>query len=463
MTPDPSSTPPFAAPVVPGRAAGDSALERPFYGWRILAAAVVTTILTGPGQTIGVSVFIDPMVDALGVSRSAVSSAYLIGTLAGASAMPTFGRFVDRNGVRRAQIVIGFAFAAALVNMSTVQNLVWLAIGFGGIRMMGQGALSMIPTVAVSLWFERRRGVAMGVLATVAGTGIVAVPIALNAVIGLTGWRGAWLVAAATIVLTVVPIAWFVLVDRPSDIGQTPDGLPTVQAAAEATDTEPSDAESSVGRTGGDSTTTIDSTDAPTHAPIRSLTRADAMRTRQFWILASVGFTVGMLITGLNFHQIDLLGEAGLSSGEAAAMFLPQIVGSSISGITIGYVIDRIGIRFVPALAIALLVLVHVIAAAMQPGLIIFVYAVSLGATGGVTRAVLSTLLPGYFGTDHIGAIQGVMTVSGVAGSAVGPVALAVAQEQTGSYRTANLTLIVLPLVALLFTLTNRSTVSDSR
>ncbi|MGI9595479.1 MAG: hypothetical protein ACR2QK_04930, partial [Acidimicrobiales bacterium] len=120
-----------------------------FHGWRILTVAIATTILTGPGQTIGVAVFIDPMVSSLGVSRSAVSSAYLIGTLTGASAMPFFGRFVDRQGVRLAQTLVGLAFGLALVNMAGVRNIVWLAIGFGGIRMMGQGALSMIPSVAV--------------------------------------------------------------------------------------------------------------------------------------------------------------------------------------------------------------------------------------------------------------------------------------------------------------------------
>lgn len=371
------------------------------------------------------------MVATLGVSRSAVSSAYLIGTLAGASAMPFFGRFVDRRGVRLAQTIVGVAFALALVNMAGVRNVVWLAIGFGGIRMMGQGALSMITTVSVSLWFNRRRGIAMGILSTVAGAGIVAVPLILDGLIQATSWRVAWLVSAAVVLLTVVPLARFALIDRPSGIGQLPDGEP---ATGEALKTESFE-----------------------RAGLRSYTRSEAVRTRQFWILAMVSTISSMLITGLNFHQIDLLGEAGLSSGEAAAMFLPQIVGTSVSGIGVGCVIDRVGIRYVPAFAIVLLIGVHLLGAAMQPGIIVFVYAVSLGATGGTARAALSTMVPGYFGTDHIGAIQGVMTVSSVAGSAVGPVTLAMAEARLGSYQAANLALLVLPLLALLLTLTNRA------
>lgn len=404
---------------------------------------MLTSILTGPGQTIGVSVFIDPLVEALGVSRSTVSSAYLIGTLVGASAMPRFGRFVDRRGIRLSQMLVGVAFAVALVNMSTVQNAVWLAVGFAGIRMMGQGALSMIPMVAVSLWFSRRRGVAMGVMATVGGAGIVAAPLILNALIDATSWRVAWLIAAGFTLVTVVPLGRFGLVDRPSDVGQVPDGIENTGAG----DDDDGGPDGAVG----------DNSSVLAAAPLRqSFTRAEAVRTRQFWILATVSTVTGMLITGLNFHQIDLLGEAGLNSTEAAAMFLPQILGSSTMAISVGFILDRVGVRFVPAFGVVLLGLVHVLAAVMQPGLVVFVYAVAMGATGGAVRAALSTMLPAYFGTDHIGSIQGVMTVTGVAGSAVGPVTLALAEAQLGSYRSANLALLVLPMLAFGFTLTNR-------
>ena len=335
-------------------------------------------------------------------------------------------------------MVVGVAFALALANMAGVRNLIWLTVGFGGIRMMGQGALSMVTMVSVSLWFEQRRGVAMGVLATIAGAGIVAVPFALNAVILATSWRTAWLVAAAVILLTVVPLGRFGLVDRPATVGQYPDGI-------EPRDTDPKDTRSS--------TSDLHATSSLSR---KSLTRAQAARTRQFWILIAISSVSSMLITGLNFHQIDLLAEAGLSSAQAAAMFLPQIIGSSVFGIGVGYLIDRVGVRFVPAFAISLLIVVHLLGAAVEPGVIVFVYAIALGATGGAIRSALTTMVPGYFGIDHIGSIQGVMTVASVAGSAVGPVTLALVEGWLGSYRSANLVLIVLPAVALAFTLTNQ-------
>lgn len=394
----------------------------------MLTIAVIAAVMTGPGQTIGVSVFIDHLVAALDTSRSLVSSAYLVGTLAGAAAMPFVGRFIDRRGVRLSQTLVGLAFAAALVVMAGVNSLPWLMLGFAGIRMFGQGSLSMVSSVTVALWFERRRGVAMGVLATVAGALMTLVPVALDHVIEGYGWRIAWLVAAAAVALVVVPLGWFGLIDRPSAVGQQPDGhLPTMASET-----------------------------MPTPMAAVSYTRSEAVRTSQFWILVVIGVTSGALITGLNFHQIDLLGEAGLSSGEAAIMFLPQIVGSSVAALGVGYVLDRVGTRFVPAFSMLALVAVHVLAAGLSGPVTILVYAVGLGSVGGTVRAALSTMVPGYFGTGHIGAIQGLITVASVAGSAVGPVVLAVTQAATGGYRSANLILAVIPVLATVVCLFNR-------
>lgn len=374
----------------------------------MLAIATLTAVLTGPGQTIGVSVFIDPMRDELGISRSQIGSAYLIGTLIGSLVMPFVGRFVDRRGVRLAQMIVGVLFAGALVNMSFVTGFVWLAIGFTGIRMLGQGSLSMISTVTVQLRFTRSRGLAIAVFAMVSGALMGLVPLGLNSVIGAVGWRDAWLVAASITILSVVPLAWF--------------GLRTVPVARP---------------TGG----------VETNAAFgSSIDRRAALRTPGFWVLAAMSSTTGMLSTALNFHQIDLLGQAGLDRREAAAMFLPQIAGGILAGFVVGALVDRIGSRFLPAAAMVLLAGVHLLGAFVAPGIVVFVYAFSLGAAGGAVRTISATLLPDWFGTGHIGAIQGSLTLINVAGSALGPVALAVLESGFGTYRPALLVLFWLPL-----------------
>lgn len=389
-------------------------------GW-ILLWAVLTSALTGPGQTLGVSVFIDHFVDDLGLSRTQVSGAYLVGTLCASLFLPAVGRFIDRRGVRVAQIIIGVLFAAALVNMSTVGGLISLAIGFTGIRLLGQGSLSLISTVTISLRFPTNRGTAIGLFSTLSGGLMALAPLALAGAIAAFGWRDAWLVAGLVIAVTVVPIAWFGLAPMP--------------------------------------TTSADSRTRPatssTVRDARSYNRSEALRTRGFWILAAVSASIGMLATALNFHQIDLLGDAGLSEDAAAAMFLPQVIGSTIAGFGFGYIADRVGSRYLLAVGMAMLITTHVLAAVASPGLAVITYAVMLGATGGATRTVTATLLPEWFGTAHLGAIQGTLTLLNVGATALGPVTLALAEGRFGSYPPAVLGLSVIPFAALLFSLTN--------
>ncbi|MEM8926094.1 MAG: MFS transporter [Actinomycetota bacterium] len=384
----------------------------------MLVVAVATAALTGPGQTIGVAVFIDHFVRDLGLTRSEISVAYLIGTLTGAALLPLVGGAVDRRGVRAVQMVIAVAFAAALVNMSFVQGLVWLAIGFTGIRFLGQGSLSLVATVTVSVRFVRNRGTALGVYATASGALMALVPLALNLVIDAVGWRWAWRLAAAVILATVWPMAYV--------------GLRGVRAGAADPRRSPDD-------------------EGPTED--RSFDRAGAMRTAQFWMLATINAAAGMLITGLNFHQIDLLGEAGLSATAAAALFVPQVIGSTVTGLAVGYLSDRTGTRYLPAVSMVLLVAAHWLAAAVAPGWIVVLYSITLGAMGGTIRTTLAIVLPAWFGTRHLGSIQGSLNLFGVGASALGPVALALVQGWFGSYSPAALALSTLPVAALLLTL----------
>ncbi len=395
-----------------------SSVRHSFYGWRILGLAIITGGLTGPGQTIGVSVFVDQFISDLGMSRSEVSTAYLIGTLIAALGLPLIGRRVDRVGVRRAMTVIGVAFGAALVGMAGVQGFVALAIGFVAIRLLGQGSLMLVSTVAVTLWFEKRRGMVLGIFST--GTAIVMalVPVGLSLVIEGYGWRVAWLTSAVMIWLVVVPIARFGMIDRPSDVGQVPDG-PNPKKM------EPSKEQTRV-----------------------SATRAQALRTKRFWSLLAASATVGMLVTALNFHQISLLGDAGLTATEAAVMFLPQVIGAAAAGLLFGYLSDRLTGRELIPMAMGLLIISLVLAASLTPGVAVVLYAVSLGAAGGAIRSVSATLLPRWFGVRHIGEIQGTASFIDVASTALGPVVFALARDATGGYSGAATWFIIMPLLA---------------
>ena len=70
-----------------------------------MAVAAVLSVMTAPGQTAGLSVFTDPLIEQLGITRTDISIAYLVGTLTGAAAQPFFGRALDRLKGRKAVVV----------------------------------------------------------------------------------------------------------------------------------------------------------------------------------------------------------------------------------------------------------------------------------------------------------------------------------------------------------------------
>lgn len=389
--------------------------RRTFSGWRILALASITAALTGPGQTIGVSVFVDHLIADLGISRSQIATAYLVGTLVAALGLPSVGRRIDRAGVRRAMTAIGFAFGLALVAMAGVQGIVALTVGFFAIRFTGQGSLSLVSTVAVTHWFDRKRGTALGIFSTASAIMMSLVPVGLNLMIEAYSWRVAWIASGVLIWAVVIPIARLGMVNYPEDVGQLPDGdEPTADTGHSATSQE-------------------------------SLDRRGALRTTRFWVVVAASSTVGMLSTALNFHQISMLRTAGLTATEAAVMFLPQVIGAAVAGLFFGFLADRMTGRSLIPIVMGLLTASLLLTLTLAPGAAVILYAISLGAAGGASRTVTATLLPRWFGVGHIGSIQGTASLISVGSTALGPVLLAITADMAGDYGVAAAWLALIP------------------
>lgn len=357
---------------------------------------------TAPGQTIGVSAFTDDLIESLGTTRSNVSAAYMVGTLTGAVALPFIGRWVDRAGVRRTLTVISSGFALAIALTGTVQNIVMLAIAFVGLRMLGQGSMSLIGSQGVVMWFERRRGfaLALNTMGTVAILSLA--PLTFGALIGVFGWRTTWLILGIIVAVTIVPIARFGIVDRPEHIDQVPDGK---------------------------------AIDQPANAIRgRSYTVAEAVRTPAFWTLTSIGFMAGAVSTALTFHNTDLLGEQGLNKTQAAAIFIPQLIGSVSSSFVVGSLTDRLPARPLMFFGGAMLGLGTFLATQVEPGIMAATYGLVLGLGGGAIGALSGALYPKWFGIDHIGSIKGIATTANVAASAIGPLILSIGNDVSDSY-----------------------------
>lgn len=388
-----------------------------FYGWRIVAYASLAFAATGPGQTAGVSLFVDPLIRDLEISRSAVSTAYLIGTLLGAVALPWVGRALDRFGVRRTMAAIGAAFGTVLIALSAVTGIVGLTAGFVGIRLAGQGALTLTATTAAALWFDRRRGTATGIVSAVGAVGISMTPLAAEALIAAHGWRTAWLLVGLAVWAVVIPIALLGMRDRPAVLGQWPDGrIPADRERAAA-------------------------------AADWGVSRRTAMRHPFFWVVsAGVGAT-GLLGTGVAFHQISLLGERGLTPTEAAVNFVPQTVAALVATLGAGMLADRVRHRWLIVGAMLMLAVGLAWGTWVTPGWSAIAFGALIGSAGGSIRAVEAATFPRYFGTRHIGSIRGMVASLSVASTAFGPLLFAMARDVTGGYGTVLLASAPLSLV----------------
>ena len=396
-----------------------------FYGWHMLALASLVGILTGPGQSAAVSVFREHLSSGLDLSDSAIATAYLVGTLTSSVFQPRIGTWVDSVGVKRATITIGVLFAIAVAHMSLIHGVVWLAVGFLGIRILGQGALSLTSTVAVAHWFNLRRGFAMGLKTTVTFSGMSAIPLILALTIEAWGWREAWLIAAVTILITVVPIAFFGYVDRPSDLGQVPDG-------GKYEDQIVSDKRA------------------------KSVTRDVAIRTRTFWTLASVTICSSLFGTGLIFHQSNILGEIGYSNSEAAAMFLPTAVGSILGGLGFGWLADRSIRPWLPGTSAFLIAATTFLGGSVTSFGGVICYVLLFGLAMGGVASLNTALLPALFGVGHIGSITGSLSFLSVLASSIGALAYSLGSNVFGDYRSTSVAFTLVPLFVACIAMMNR-------
>ncbi len=233
--------------------------------------------MSAPGQTAGLSVFTDPLIRELGISRTEVSTSYLIGTLLGACVLPLTGRALDRWGVWRMTIIIGVAFAVFLAALSFVAGIVGLTAGFVGVRMAGQGALSLAATTLVARSIADRRGLALGIASGIGSGGISLVPVFVETLIAGTDIHVAWRVEAVVVAAVVIPIGLL---------------LPRRTATAQG--------RKSAETAGG--------------GPVWTLREAAA--TGMFWTIAAGLAVSGMLSTALAFHQVAVLGERASPRGK---------------------------------------------------------------------------------------------------------------------------------------------------
>ena len=381
-----------------------------FYGWMILGVGTLGILMTAPGQTYIVSMFIERFIGDLGISRSLVSTLYMIGTLANAVLLQLIGvgRIIDRRGPRIAATVSALLLGGTCFYMASVSSAAMLLFGFIALRFFGQGSLSLICSTMINQWWVRRRGTLRG-LSGIASSGLTGVlPGLVMMLIGAIGWRPAYAALGGVLLLIMVPIALLFFRRRPEDHGLLPDGGEPKKAPRRKRATDPE----------------------------HGHTLRGAMATPLFWVMALGIASMSMLGTGLIFHMESIVTDQGLAASIAAAVFVPIGLVQAALRLPLGVLVDIIQPRYVLAGGLVLQAIVLWIAPRLGSVTSAMVYGGVFGAMQVAWGAAGAVMWARYFGREHLGSIGGAGMSIAIAGSALGPMAMGVARDVMGTYAT---------------------------
>lgn len=414
-----------------------------FYGWIILIAGTIGVLASIPGQTIGVSVFTDFLIDTIGIERTDFSLTYLIGTVASGFLITKAGKYYDKYGARIMAMVAGILLGVFLLlltkidlfifniseliggNSKLVVAYVMLAISFFGIRFFGQGILTMVSRNMVMKWFERYRGLANGIMGVFISFGFAAAPKIFNSMIEYSDWRSTWFYIAIFLILVFTTIVLFLFRDNAQDCGLPMDGT---------TSAKPKKKKKVISKAA------------------RDYTLKEARNTYVFWIFNLTIALNALFITAVSFHVISIFEEVNLSREVAVSIFIPSsIIAMSVNFLG-GYLSDHIKLKY-----LVMFNLLGVIVACI--GIIFlgdadwafYVIIVGNGITQGIMSIINTVVWPRFFGTKHLGAISGFSMSWTVVGSALGPYLFSLSLRYMKTYGPALVVAMIVAVILFFF------------
>lgn len=380
-----------------------------FYGWVIVPISILGTLATSPGQTYMVSIFNPSFRDTFDLSLSELTGAYMVGTILASIPQSYIGTWMDRLGFRRMLLIIASIFGLACMFIAEVRNIWMLLIAFFLLRTFGQGALELLSSNMLAMWFRKRLGSITGFSGVIVSVMIGLVPVIVLRFINDIGWRNTYRLAGLAVWLLILPLALFIYITRPEEIGQVVDGEvadPNEQSAS------------------------------PFAAEV-NLTLKQTMRTRSFWIGTSMAIAWAAIGTGLTFNLLPIFTGKGLTEEQAAGMFTILMGISAVTRILGGYLADRIPLNRL--MLIAQVFYVAAIAALMSlpTAYLVAGYTILLGISQGMFNGWFNTLWVRYFGRQNLGKVRGAVWTATVAGSSTGPFFMGVAYDQFGDFQLA--------------------------
>jgi predicted MFS family arabinose efflux permease len=320
------------------------------------------------------------------------------------------GFLADRAGPR---LVLsgGLLVCAVGIGLMCLMTAPWHALLlYGVVYALGSGAASMIPVgVMVTRSFPQRLGIANAVVMSGMSVGQLVMIAVLAAVMLTVTWRSVYLlIGLANLVL--VPILIF--------------AIPKTTAA-----------ESKAAR------------------PDDGLNLRQAARTRQFWLLLAIYAICGFDDFFVSTHVVAFAQDRGVDAFLAGNLLALMGLTGLIGVVAGGAFSDRFGPIWPAGLAFGARVVVFALILVDQSALSVAVFALVFGATFMVTAPLTVVFVKQSFGSRHLGALTGMITMVHQVFGGLGAYFGAAVFDATGSYNIAFVVIGAVSLVAVVLTL----------
>lgn len=395
-----------------------------FYGWYILAASVVIYFLNVGSTYSAPPVLYPQLIKEFGSTEAAISLTGAIQLTIAGLLSPLIGAQIDRYGARNL-MRIGVLLLGVSMMIYPLATAVWQLYVLHAVFAVCQPICGLIiHVVLLSTWFAKKRGAAVGLVVAGSSMAGAVIPNIIAPIISNPdyGWRYAFWFLAIAFWVIAVPLCFIVIKNRPSDVGQQPDGDSAVQADGEAPVAEKS---------------------TPP-----GLTFRQARKTSALWFLAVGSGLILFAIVIVQSQLVIYLNQDLGFSLELAAFYLSLTWMFSIAGkFGFAYLSDRFRKQNIMVITTALLFLgsmlllrVDVSGGNLSIGLVqsrsaLIIFCVLFGLGFGGTFSMIQLLVVECFGAKELGRILGfinmVDTLSASAGIAVG----GFLRTSTGSYQ----------------------------
>lgn len=396
--------------------------RRLFYGWVVLGASA-TMVCVALGAMFSLAVFFKPIEDTMGWSRTGISTIALLNWLFMGLGSFLWGALSDRVGTRVVAVAGGLLLGLGLVLSSQVSALWQLYVSFGVMVGFGAGAFYAPLSATATRWFTRRRGLAVALVSSGIGFGILIVAPAARLLVSLYGWRAAMMILGDVAWLVIVPVALLIR-NAPGDIGAVAMG-------------------------GG--------ADAPRPPRGREWSTREVLRSPQFWVISVTHFACCSAHSGPIFHMVTHAIDQGIPR-MAAATILGISGLSSVGGrLGAGALADRFGAKRTLISGLLLQAVMISLYLFARDATAFFELALVFGTAYGAVMPLYALVTREYFGERVMGAAYGGVFFISTIGMGFGSFAGGFIYDHLGTYAWLYIGSTLIGMAAVLLALAFRA------